>query len=756
MQSNVAFENNPGSVELVAIPRYWTFLGLYECKEQAADRYNGYSSHERATMHKCIKNWVRMRDEAIRKMFHASSGKMVVNVRALEGAPGPITCQDHHTMLLKKLDVLANTREIPQISKLTFICTDFQTDPTTKVAAMGSLYVLSECGGIFGDYARLVLSQACHDLHMTRWTRKESKDGQPPVLHHASTVVRRIGDEHMLYNLEDPEKAKLNAKAAMLLNSLATILIVAEESQREFRFMDLSLYLRGISRARLYRREICLEDSLPLFFVEEPNHINSFVNRYISPLRTTFQVPNECLNQIIGRQYTCEKNISMFSVKLGGIQRVEDLTQLQLLVDTLFGPQAPAIRNRINALREAYGTDVKVVDKDACTKRVTLPYVVIQALPFRMAYEERAVLSGFSDIFRENPDSSACKRMSETYALLTKIACVSLYRIGMRFAEFTRLYRMKDRPDRLSRAFGIEECALITFDDGAECELVPIKKIVTGNTRGPVDLSDLVRSNATVTLKVFTNKQAKTNQRGKVDLTKGERKPERILRRDVASGPLAILPLLVMLCMLNHRLFPPVNERTEQPTECMTYISKNVDRMTFAIRECLRGIDGFTEDLVKRVTTDTVIRTPFAVETLHCCGRVGYNDYFTEAAACMNHTPEMHKKSNYAEFDTHDLEVAPGKFVRSSVYRIGVNKVSDWREDMTSSRDMFVLKWLAHLTPTVTYHRGGPKPVDLALAWKITLAEIWRIRPAIHEPVCHNNFEEGETEATKFLAISAG
>jgi hypothetical protein len=234
-----------------------------------------------------------------------------------------------------------------------------------------------------------------------------------------------------------------------------------------------------------------------------------------------------------------------------------------------------------------------------------LPYVVIRAIPYRMAYAGRHVLArGFAALISGDTCTYAKNEMVKTYILLTKIACVSMYRTGMRFLEFKRMYHMENRPYNkwnigIGHEFGVEEFANICIisSDSDHGTIHALKDVVVGIKCecGPEDLQMLLRSNATVRIDSYNGKTVTSHEKD-AEMSETEWPynwafDEKIVQRDFTEGSLSTIPLLVMLSKLNHRLFPPMDERTNQPSAYMKIVADGVDGMLTDTTRCVESTE---------------------------------------------------------------------------------------------------------------------------------------------------------------------
>jgi hypothetical protein len=742
---------NASRVDTITLPKAWTFASLYGCKDNAIERYNRYIVSDRNEIRAIAAKWDELRKKVVDGIY--PDGRMFINVRKGNTRPNPVSCPAHHASVCRNCISGERAAKVSGFTCVNKVLPD--KDPASNVAAMAALYILNECSGILQDFARHVLSETCHELYITR----HDKDTKHPEFSHVSTIMRRSGrrvvvDEN---KFERGEKEAFEFHAAMLLNSLATVLIIAEEFQTHVRKIELSQYLRGIFRARLERLIAYGGGAeMPLFLAKSTSE---FVKKYITPMSSRARTPNKTLYEIIDRHssYVCDTNTSPYSVNPKtqgrGTQTTECLTTLLL---NSFHTHKHDILDRLGVLRET--DELLVTGSGKIEPRLPMPYVVLRALPFCMAYPGREILyNGLHALVSEDTHTEewSVDAMIQLYVLLTHIAIVSMYRTGFRFGEIKRLYRMKGRPSEIGRVFGIEECAIVTLQDGlsgSRCGQY-LKDIVMGTIKdGPVDLRGLARSDATVTLRVYTDKQKTTRND---DSSKPEsstvaaRFEKRTLRRDFSSGPMDILPVLMTLCRLNHHLFPSVDKRTDA-TKRMGDVAKKVGETLKAMNNALKGVDGFKPNLVRAV--DCIIRTPFAIETLPCKNAEGeYGEYYKLAAVAMNHTEQTHDTRSYANATESQFDMGEGKNIGYELYSVDIADIDEWRKDTTSERDMFVISWLPNRTPTTPFvHNIQANPRDPLESFKAALVEFWRLLPARHDPL-HTHLTGLEPEALRLL-----
>jgi hypothetical protein len=324
-------------------------------------------------------------------------------------------------------------------------------------------------------------------------------------------------------------------------------------------------------------------------------------------------------------------------------------------------------------------------------------------------------------------DSDDINQMLNTYEVLTSIACVLMHSIGMRSNEFNKMYESDGIVIDHRWCYEIEECVRVSIEVDGESSMKRWLKDVVADEG--VDLAKLIRSDTSVNIAIFTDKQEKTSE-VTVEAKKLQRKEDYIIRRDARWGALSHLSVLVMLAMLNHRLSP----RTHK-----TRIAKSVGNILKVIRDSLKGVKGIDDKFRNGLSIDRVIRTPFAVETLTCHIN---EEYVEEAANCMNHSLKEHNNAHYARAPLPVMKVTESLSLCAEVFRPARQSVSN--------HNMFVTNWLPNKATRIPFHHQTEDRVTGG-GWRRALVEIWRVLPAPHEPRGDDFYSDSEKALRIFV-----
>jgi hypothetical protein len=614
-----------------------------------------------------------------------------------------------------------------------FMMHEVNEDGGGSVFTMGALFVLSEATGdncALRILANYVCSRVVTNLRIVR----QGKNDNGPI--GPSIRTKDIVDERIrkfdFTNMKctpgdrigDTAGHSIQFDVALILNAYATVLLACEE--KIGRSLPLLRFFRGVVSGRLCARKEAGVD-VPIFEYDSTNDVAKLLRKFDS--RKTVPEFRRTVEQAISTPVETTKNESIFAVDNDVSPSFDKFSNA---VISMYKTQAQL--NFVNAVLEeqTYGILGKIEGKRA----TPLPYVTSRAIPWRIAVDHAdVILAGIKAVLsnERGGETKACAR--KAYDVLTKIAFAAMLYVAPRITEFDCMYYIPEserdaRHRKVDAAkdkslFGIEAHSSVAVSGQGRCgRSRTIVELVRDES---VDLQALLRSDCTVCVNMWTNKQELTSNS---KTTESARTEEYRLRRQFAQGPLELLPLLVMLVLLRDAaeidadIASVKNFRYEFKKNVLVHPTRGIKE---TIRNCMPMRQDGSTRMYANATCDSLTRTAVAIEA----NKFAEDAYERMLAVSMNHRWEMHKSIHYAESELPIDEFGDDSHNAHLLFQpMAIARVNGMRKD---GREIFVVS--KHPSQVDTVEFAGPSGGDpIPDRVRRAVVEAWRLRPARHDP----------------------